>query len=164
MLRNTFAIACIHARYLKLDGSYETCLVAAKSKIVSSLSIPKAELKSCTVGAILSHVCSTYLKLSNILVSNIYVTDSMVALQWLNTDQRPLMLGIRNNVIEVRRFSEIGNWYLVQSGDNIADLGTRQATIHDIGLKSEWQLGKKWMSLERKSFPILSIDEIKLSA
>ena len=61
-------------------------------------------------------------------------------------------------------FTEIGNWYHVQSGDNIADLGTRQATIHDIGLNSEWQLGKKWMNLERKLFPILSIDKIKLSA
>jgi hypothetical protein len=50
------------------------------------------------------------------------------------------------------------------TGDNIAELGTRQATIHDIQLNSEWQLGKKWMHLERKLFPILSIDEIKLSA
>ena len=56
-------------------------------------------------------------------------------------------------------------WRYVRSKDNIADMGTRKGcTIEDIGPDSEWINGKPWMSLPVEEFPLLTVEEIKLSA
>ena len=156
------AAATVHARCQLKDGSYSCSLVAAKSKLVTTSTIPKAELKAMVVGAVLSHVCKK--NYNSRVVSSIYVSDSTVSLYWLNTDQRPLMVGVRNNVIEIRRFTDVSQWYHIDGTLNIADLPTRPADIKDVGLKSQWQNGADWMSLPFDKMPIKTLEQISLTA
>ena len=60
-----------------------------------------------------------------------------------------MQVGVRNSVIEIRRFSLKTSWFHIETELNIADLGTRGATVEDIHEKSEWQNGKQWMSTRR---------------
>ena len=94
----------------------------------------------------------------------IYVTDSTIAMYWINMDQRPLETAVRNCVIEIRRFSEPKDWHHIDTNLNIADLGTRLATVDQISEGSEWQDGKAWMKLPRDQMPIKTMQEVSLTA
>lgn len=156
------AIAAVHSRSLLKDGSYHVQLVCAKSKIVSTSTIPRAELKAATMGAVLSHVVK--INFAEQFKNCIFVTDSTVALFWINQDQRPLQVGVRNAVIEVRRFSQPQQWFHVETHLNIADLGTRNAEVVDLEAGGSWQSGNEWMRLERTSMPLRTCDDITLTS
>ena len=155
------AIAVVHSRVLLKDGSYFCQLVAAKSKLVSDLTIPKAELKGAVVGSILSHIVKQNLgdQFSRVL----FVTDSTIVLFWINQDERPMQVGVRNSVIEIRRFSLPEQWYHIDSCDNIADLGTRSAGVEEVQEGSEWQSGKKWMREPINNMPIRSSKQVTMT-
>lgn len=156
------AIACVHTRYTAPDGSTQVRLVAAKSKIVTGLTIPRAELRAAVLGVTLSRAVLNNFKDK---VENVYFfSDSTIVLFWLNTDTRPMSIGVRNNVIEILRFSEKHQWRHVESANNLADIGTRPGTtLQDIDGQSSWQTGMKWMYLPKSEWPAKSIAEVKLS-
>ena len=156
------AVMCAHARILLKTGSYSTQLVMAKSRLVSELTIPKAELRAAVMGARAGFILGR--NYGKHLDSITYVTDSTISLYWINQDERPLKVGVRNAVIEIRRFSSPSQWYHVDTTQNIADLGTRGAKVQDIGAESEWQVGKAWMRLERSEMPLKTAAQLTLSS
>ena len=122
------AIVCVHARAEKKHGQVCVRLVAGKSKIIP---IPRAELKAAVAGVTLADTVIKNLKGKVRKVT--YVTDSSVVLSWISQDTRPMLLGIRSSVIEIRRFSEVEQWRHIPSAENIADLGSRMnASVKDI--------------------------------
>ena len=155
------AIAAVHSRILRKDGTYYTQLMTAKSKLVSTATIPRAELKAAVMGSTLGHVVKQ--NLGSQFKSCVYVTDSTICLFWIQQDERPMQIAIRNSVIEIRRFTLPEQWYHVETHNNIADLGTRPAAINEIDETSSWQNGKNWMSLPREQFPIRTADQVVLS-
>ena len=96
------------------------------------------------------------------LNTTLYVTDSTIVLYWIHQDQRPLQTGVRNGVVEIRRFSEPGRWFHIDTELNLADLGTRSCDIDEIGENSSWQYGKSWMKLNEDLMPIRSIENVTL--
>ena len=158
---SNIAIACVHSRVKLKCGGYHCQLLAAKSKLVSTLTVPRAELRAAVMGASLTHVIKS--SLGNRVTDSIFVTDSTVSLYWLNQDERPLCIGVRNSVIEVRRLSVLTQWYHVDTSQNIADLGTRPATVAEISSDSDWQNGKNWMRGEYSDMPIRRPGDITLS-
>ena len=44
---------------------------------------------------------------------------------------------MRNGIVEIRRLSEPGRWFHIDTELNIADLGTRPCNVEDVGL-AEW--------------------------
>ena len=66
-------------------------------------------------------------------------------------------------MIEIRRFSSLEQWYHIDTSQNIADLGTRPATVAEISGGSDWQNGKDWMKGERSDMPIRHPVDITLS-
>ena len=154
-------IACVYARSEMKDGSFRCQLITAKSKLVRGVSIPRAELKAATLGAVLSHTVKR--NVSDHFKGITYATDNTITLYWINQDYRPLQVAVRNSVIEIRRFSLPEQWFHVRTDENIADLGTRPAAIEEIMPGSEWQVGKPWMSLPRSEWNLRTTEEITLS-
>lgn len=154
-------IAAVHSRVRKKSGGFHVQLVAAKSKIVSGSTIPRAELKAAVAGVVLGHVVGS--NLGEQLEKIFHVTDSSIVLHWIHQDERPMQIGVRNSVVEIRRFSDKKTWYHVETHNNLADLGTRFAEVKDITENSEWQVGKPWMSLSEDELPIRTVDQLKLS-
>ena len=92
------------------------------------------------------------------------LTDSQIALYWINSTRSELKLWVRNRVIEINRLTELNAWRYVKSKDMIADLGTRKgARVEDITRNSEWVNGKVWMRLCESEFPVSTVSEITLS-
>lgn len=156
------AIAVVHSRVLLNNGEYHIQLVCAKSKLVPTSTIPRAELKAATMGAVLTHTVKV--NFGEQFKNSIFVTDSTVALYWINQDQRPLQVAVRNAVIEIRRFSLVEHWFHIETHLNIADLGTRTAEVADIAPDGEWQNGKHWMRMEREEMPLRTINDITLTS
>ena len=145
------------------DGEERRCLlVAAKSKLVSKLTIPRAELRACVLGACLGEVVIR--AYGGLISRSTYVTDSTVALSWINTDDRPLQVGVRNCVIQICRFTKASQWLHVASELNPADIATRGCSVvQDIGPGSTWQVGHSWMTLEPDLRPITKFGDLTLT-
>ena len=156
------AVASVHSRVRKVDGSYAVQLVAAKSKLVHTSTVPRGELTGALLSAILSY--TTRMVLGNQVTDYIHVIDSSIVLFWIMADSRPLQVAVRNRVIEIRRLTDLQKWYHVESENNIADIGTRYAEIKDVDKDSEWQKGKLWMSESFNQMPIRTSTEITMNA
>ena len=76
----------------------------------------------------------------------------------------PLQVSVRNAVAEIRRFTDVKDWYHIATDMNVADLGTRGAEVDDIGTGSAWQNGQEWMRLPREQLPIKTAAEVTLSS
>ena len=156
--------SAIYARFQLKSGGYSCQLVFARTKIVpDDMSMPRAELSAAVLNAATGHVVK--MSFGKFHKGHIKLTDSQVALYWISTFKAELLLWVRDRVIEINRLAPMEFWRYVRSKDNIADMGTRKgSTIEDIGPESEWINGKPWMKLPVMKFPLLTVEEIKLSA
>ena len=154
------AAAAVYLRVQVAPDKFKCLLMAAKSRIVSKLTVPRAELRACTLGACLGSVVKQNCK--GLVTKTTFVSDSAVALSWLVTDTRPLQVGVRNQVIQVRRFSDLADWYHVPSADNPADIATRGADVSNIGAGSEWMNGKDWMQGPLSASPLRKVEDVVL--
>ncbi len=158
----TLAAAAVYARTELENGSYDCNLIIAKTKLVKKASIPRAELRAATLAASLAHVVRQ--NLGNYIHDEIYVTDSTITLFWLNQDQRPLQMSIRNSVIEVQRLTDVKCWFHIPGPQNPADIATRYVTVKEIVGDSEWLKGKSWMYGPKEEMPLKTVNELNLTA
>ena len=158
----TRAVAAVHARTLKRDGTYGCHLVMAKSKLVHLSTIPRGELKAAVLGATLAHIVKA--NLGDQVKRVIFVVDSIIVLYWLNQDHRPLQTAVRNSVIEIRRLSCTTQWFHTDSVNNVADIGTREVSVEEISEDSEWIQGRPWMSLPFDQMPLKTLAEKEMDA
>ena len=156
----SIAVATVYARMKVFSGGYVCNLVCSKSKLVTKQTVPKAELKACTMGCILGGLVKR--NFGNSVTRIIFVTDSMISLFWIHCDTRPLQTGVRNQVIEIRRLCNIDDWHHIESQLNPADIATRVADADMVKAGSEWQIGKPWMIGEVESMPLKTVAEITL--
>ena len=154
-------VAAIHARVELKSGGYSCQLLTGKSKLVKGATVPRAELKGAVLVATMMHTAVRNMK--KYVKSVTFVTDSAICLHWLNQDYRPLQVAVRNSVIEIRRLSLPERWFHVETFNNIADLGTRPASVEEITSGSDWQIGKVWMRGPEDEFPIKTIKQLILS-
>ena len=157
----TIAVASVYARSKLPDGSFSCQLVAAKSKLVHLSTVPRGELRGAVLGATLAHMVRRNLGSQH--VKTIFATDSTIVLFWLHQDARPLQTAVRNAVIEIRRLSNIQDWFHIDSKNNLADLGTRNALVSDLESGSKWQVGEWWMSLPQDKMPLMSLEDVQMS-
>ena len=154
-------VAAVHAVCELPEKKFHCRLMAAKSKLVSLCTIPRAELRGAVLGATLAHVIKR--TLGNQVEKTIFVTDSSVVLFWMNQDQRPLQTAVRNGVIEIRRLTNLEDWRHVASADNVADIGTRHVEVSDILSDSAWVMGHPWMSGPEEDMPLKTVDEVLMN-
>ena len=154
------AIASVHGRILRTNGLYSCTLLAAKSKLVRGCSVPRAELKAAVVAATLYHIVKK--NTLDQFKSTMFFSDSAIILYWISQDYRPLQIAVRNAVIEIRRLTFPEQWFHVDGEHNIADLGTRPASIEEISPTSDWFLGKPWMRLPKDQFKVKPITQLTL--
>ena len=83
--------AAVYARFKLRDGGYSCQLIFARTKIIHDLSIPRAELIAALLNASTGHVVRMSLKQFHTRCWK--VTDSQVALHWLNATRSALGCG-----------------------------------------------------------------------
>ena len=156
------AVAAVYARTQLENGEVVVNLIAAKSKLVHKLTIPRGELTAAVMSATLTQIIAA--NFPDLIEDTIYCIDSSIVLHWIHQDQRPLQTAVRNGVIEIRRLSKLENWFFVPGIENPADIGTRRVAVEEITGKSDWLTGKAWMKGKREDMPLQGIEEIRLTA
>ena len=162
----SLACAACYIRFRCVDGSYSCRLMLAKTKIIGEdTTLPRAELLASTLNTHVTEVVKRALKRMNI-TKVIYVLDSEIALHWIASTTKPLKPWVRNRVIEISRFTEVDQWFHIESELNPSDVGTRKgAKISDIAQGSDWINGMSWMQLpieELKGSVLKDVNDIKL--
>ena len=156
----SIAVATVYAQ-MNLNSGGKICnLVMSKSKLVTKLTVPKAELKACNMGCVLANLVVR--DFGECVKRVIFATDSVIALYWMNCDSRPLQTSVRNMVIDIRRLCNVDDWLHIESALNPADIATRTADASMVTEDSEWQLGKDWMREEVSDMPLKSLAEISM--
>ena len=154
-----------YVRFKLKDGSYSCQLVLGKTKIVpDGMTLPRAELMASVLNVHITEVVRR--SLQEMVADKVFVTDSEIALHWMNSETKQLKPWVRNRVIEANRFSMPENRFHIKSDMNTADIGTRKGvTLTDISPGSEWVSGKPWMKLpvtEMRQQKVLStVEDIK---
>ena len=154
----------IYARYERRNGKYSCQLILAKSRLVpDGMSQPRAELYAALVNVHASEIVKR--SLHKYHTNSLHFTDSQIALYWICNSGKTLKQWVRNRVIEIRRYTTADNWRYVQSGDMIADIGTRKGVqLHEVKSNSIWINGHNWMTAEPAKFPAMTINNIKLNS
>ena len=155
------AASCVHARFEMPDGSFFCNLLAAKSKLVSQLTVPRAELRACLLGASLVH--NIKMLIPHKITKIYYVVDSQICLFWLNSDRRILQTAVKNCVIEIMRLTDINDWRWLPSAENVADLPTRRPKVSEIFNNNSWSHGNSWMSKPESEWPTKKYPDLILS-
>ena len=152
----------IYARFLRVTGSYSCQLVFARSRLVpDDMTLPRAELFAATLNAHTGEVVKRSFKDHH--KSALKLSDSQIALFWINDQNKRLKPYVRNRVVEIRRFTNPENWNFIPGDQMIADLSTRKGvTIEEVNKDSTWFNGYPWMQKDISEFPIKSIEEVKL--
>ena len=153
----------IYVRFLRKSGAYSSQLLFSRTKIVpEDMTLPRAELFAASLNASTGHVIKT--ALGDRLTKAWKLTDSEVVMHWINSFRSKLKMFVRNLVINIQRLSILEDWRHVDSGNNLADLGTRKGLkVNDVGPGSDWLEGLEWMKGNVSEFPVKSISEINLS-
>ena len=154
--------AAIYARFKLRGGGYSCQLIFARTKVVHDITVPRAELVAALLNASTGHIVK--LSLKELLVRRWKLTDSQVALHWINSTKTKLKQFIRNRSIEITRLTNREDWWYVPSKENVADIGTRKgAQAADVDSGSIWAVGYPWMSEDEERFPLKSAKDIILS-
>ncbi len=155
-------VVAIFGRVLRKCGKFSCQLLMGRSKLLTGLTIPKAELKAAVARAVSTSVVKR--NLGEKFAGQIFAIDSTVALYWISQESKPLQVGVRNAVAEVRRFSTIQEWRHVSTSCNVADIGTRPAAVAEVMPGCAWQEGYDWMTLPIEEMPLQTAEQITLSA
>jgi hypothetical protein len=152
----------IYARFKRKSGAYSCQLVFSRSKIVpTDMTVPRAELLAAELNATTGHVVK--LAFGDRHQKCLKLSDSQVAIHWLNCTRTRLKLWVRNRVIEFNRLADIRDLRYVDTKNMIADIGTRKAaSIHDCGPEGLFFKGFSWMRGDEKDMPLKTVEQISL--
>ena len=157
------ACAAVYGRFRRKSGGYSCQLIFSRSKIIpDGFNIPRAELVGAVLNATTGYVVS--LALDGFIKDRLHLVDNQIVLFWINNRRSVLKRWLRNRVVEITRLTDREKWFFVDSENNMADLGTRKgAKISDLSEGGTWLSGPEWAKQERSSFPIKSVDDLRLS-
>ena len=148
------SMACIAVcvRFLRRNGSYSCQLILSRTRVIpKGFTQPRAELYTALINTHTGQIVKRSLKKWH--QSSVKLTDSQIALHWIDNDQKPLKPWVRNRVVEINRITTKEQWFYVNTDEMIADLGTRKgATTQDVNQDSAWINGHAWMTLDCSQF------------
>lgn len=134
--------ACVYVRTCSASGSYQTALVASRSRVapIKTITLPRLEL----LGALLCARLVTFVKKALKLQDDISLfcwTDSRIVLSWIQGDPYRWKMFVTNRVTEIQNVTPPSCWHHCSSQDNPADLISRGLLADQLVSHSLWMTG-----------------------
>ena len=113
------------------------------------MTVPRLELAGAVLGLRLIQHLKVVLGLP--MQSVTFYSDSMDALWWIRRHGRSFRPFVANRIGEIQMVTEPLQWQHVPTGENPADLCTREATPDELLENSLWWHGPMWLLSEDKA-------------
>ncbi|GBO03321.1 hypothetical protein AVEN_42488-1 [Araneus ventricosus] len=117
---------------------------------VKTITIPRLELLSATVGTRLCRSALSELQWDN--VKQHYWTDSTTVLGWIQSEELWSVF-VNNRVQEIRKLTDLTLWKYFPGAQNPADLPSRGCSAHQLSC-SRWWEGPKWLLQTQENWPV----------
>ena len=143
-----------YLRVKQSNGSVNVSFICGESKIAPkiSLSIPRMELCACTQGSAVKQRIFRQLKIKP--HQTFLYSDSIVALSYIANEEHALSNYVQRRVDKIRKSSDTGEWFYIESSLNPADLASRPTNPHVLN-DSTWFTGPGFLqneTLDRQPF------------
>jgi hypothetical protein len=128
-------------------------ITAAKARVTPTKteSISRLELAACVIGVRLGHTVAKCYDLDP--EDNLYWTDSMNCMFWLNTPANTLKTFVAHRVGEIQNHSKVENWRHVPTEINPADIPTRKPSVEELAANRAWWKGPEFLTKEEEEWP-----------
>ena len=157
--------AVIYLVYETSKGIF-TKLLCSKTRVapLKSLTIPRLELMSARILAVLMNTVRSALS-SQVKIDSVkYWLDSKTALYWIYNNGQWKQF-VQHRVNEILRLSRSDEWGHVSGVDNPADLGSRGVTASQLRDSKLWWEGPHWLRKGKAHWPkdilVTDSDEVK---
>ena len=143
--------AVAYVRWKQMDGKFGIRFVAAKSRVppLKELTIPRLELQAAVIGSRLGKTIQDESRFKFERVR--YLTDSRVALAWIQGQTRIYKPFVSSRVAEIQSNSEPLDWSHCPTKANVADDITKGIPVEEINVR--WLPGPKFLQLEEEQWP-----------
>ena len=147
--------ACAYARWEKKDGSYESRLIAAKSRLapIKRITMPRLELNGALMAARIQQFIVSELP-SIQFRRKYFIVDSEIVRAMIQKESYGFKTFTGVRIGEIQATTEKTEWHWVESSLNIADIISRGSAASDIGIDSEWQNGPAFLQRPEDEWPV----------
>ena len=146
--------ACAYVRWEMSNGSFESTLLVAKSRLapMKKITIPRLELNGALLAARLRDFVS---RETNMSFSKTYcIIDSEIVRAMIQKESYGFNTFVGVRIGEIQATTEKDDWYWIESAKNIADIISRGSDPSDLDENSEWQKGPKFLKDREEDWPI----------
>ena len=143
--------AVAYVRWKRIDGTFGVRFVSAKSRVapLKELTIPSLELQAAVIG---SHLGRTIQDESRFEIEKVrYLTDSRVALAWIQGQSRNYRPFVSTRVAEIEDNSKPMEWSHCPTDVNVPDDITKGISVEEINVR--WLPGPQFLHLKEEQWP-----------
>ena len=140
-----------YIRWKRRDGKYDVRFVAAKSRVapLKELTIPRLELQAAVLGSRLGRTIQDESRFEFERVR--YLTDSRVALAWIQGQTRSYKPFVSSRVAEIQSNTDPSEWSHCPTDSNVADDITKGIPVEEINTR--WLSGPEFLQLTEEQWP-----------
>ena len=144
--------ACAYARWQMIDGSFESRLIMAKSRLapLKKITTVRLELNAALLSARIKEFIQREMRYN--FVNTYLIVDSEIVRAMTQKDSYGFNTFVAVRVGEIQEKTAKNEWYWVEGELNIADIISRGAKAVD--LMNEWQSGPKFLRKNESEWPI----------
>ena len=144
--------ACAYARWQMMDGSFESRLIMAKSRLapLKKITTVRLELNAALLSARIKEFIQREIRYN--FVNTYLIVDSEIVRAMTQKDSYGFNTFVAVRVGEIQEKTAKNEWYWVEGELNIADIISRGAKAGD--LMNEWQSGPKFLRENESEWPI----------
>lgn len=144
---------CIYLKSVNDKGDIIVRLLCAKARVcpVKVITVPRAELSACLLGAQLASAVSKTLRCH--IARTVYWTDSSICLSWLGTNYNKLKTFVSNRVASILELTEGSEWRHIPTSLNPADYGSRGVDACKLPNLGMWWNGPSFLREPEQNWP-----------